>query len=133
MKLEALVLQSDAYTDEAISSANAVRYANKAVAVINSRLNTTLPFFVSHSVEYEALNDTWLMRLIVPYLNYSIKMNDSSSSEAGHYYQEFLEALSEFEEKFYEVLDPSYTENVSGNIYLGTVRNPNKGWFPGAR
>lgn len=133
MNLEKLIKLSDDYTDEALTKAQTINFANKALAVINSKLRTELPYFADVITNYTALTDTWLMTLILPYLNYSIKMNDSSIVEASRYENEFYAALATFETQFTETLDAAYTANVTGGIYRGSPRNSNSGWFHGAQ
>lgn len=133
MNLEKLSKLSDSYTDEALTKNQVLYYANKAIAVINSKLRTELPLFTDNTTDYTALTDTWLMYMILPYINYSIKMNDSSLSEANRYEGEFWAAFTEFESQFMELLDATYTSKVKGNIFRGSARNSNSGWFHGAQ
>ena len=129
MNLDTLLKQSDAYTDEALSKANALIYANKALAVINAKLGTELPYFADTITVYIALTETWQRQLLIPYLNYSIKMNDSSLNEASRYESEFYTNLSEFEEVYSQILAAPYLVNVKGSIFQGSARQPNRGWF----
>lgn len=133
MNLEKLSKLSDSYTDEALTKNQVLYYANKAVAIINSRLRTELPLFVDNTTDYTALTETWLMYLILPYINYSIKMNDSSLAEAGRYESEFWAAFTDFESQFMDLLDATYVTKVKGNIFRSSARNSNSGWFHGAQ
>ncbi len=89
---------SDAYTDELQEVVGGIKFANQAIAKINTRVGLTLPFFQNEQEEYTALNANWLVTILVPYLNWGIKMNDGSLNEADRYLQDFSEALYEFDE-----------------------------------
>lgn len=131
MKLSELKTQSEAYTDEIMTSAFALAYANKAIAYINTEISIELPFFANVDDDYDALTDAWLMRLVTPYLAYGIKMNDTSLSEANRYEQEFAASLIAFKEVFADVIDAEYLTDNASNIWQGSARNVNSGWFPG--
>lgn len=129
MTLTELYKQSEYYTDETMSATFALSYANKALAYINTELNLLLPFFPDALTAYTALSDSWLMRLILPYLNYGIKMNDASMNEAVRYEEEFFAALSSFRESFSTSIDAEYISENASNIYQSSARNVNPGWF----
>lgn len=131
MTLTELYKQSEYYTDEAMTAQFALAYANKAIAYINTELGLLIPEFPDVITDYTAVPKNWLLRLILPYLAYGTKINDSSLNEAARFEQEFMSALSSFREHFAEVLDSSYISANASNIYQGGARNTNPGWFHG--
>lgn len=89
---------SDAFTDELQDVVQGVNYANQAIARINTRIGLVLPFFAGDQDPYDALNINWLKTLVIPYMNWGIKMNDGSLNEADRYLAEFMLALDDFED-----------------------------------
>lgn len=141
MKLSTLISISDSYTDEVLSTTKAILYANEVIAIINSKFALELPFFTDTATEYTytdpetnteqpVLNDTWMRRLFVPYLNYSVKMNDSSLNEAAEYKSNFYEALTEFGDKYLDILDDALlTGDLAGYYTIDTTNAIDPGWF----
>ena len=89
MTLNKLMGWSESFTDEIQTEDFALGYANKAIADINTEAGLVLPFIEDMDEEYTALPESWFVRLLLPYLNYGIKMNDTSVAEADRYKQEF--------------------------------------------
>jgi hypothetical protein len=130
MKLSAIMSISDSYTDEVVTGTNALLYANEAIAFINTKLGVNLPFFVSTTAEYTALSESWCRRLIVTYLNYSVKMNDSSLNEAAEYKNSFYEAFTDLSSVYLEAIDILYLPTTLSNVYvLDTSDAVDTGWF----
>lgn len=129
MNLTDLYKQSEYYTDEAVTTNFALSYANKAISYVNTEIGLTLPIFSDVTTAYTALPDAWLMRLVLPYIAYGIKMNDTSLSEAARYEDEFFAALSSFREKYRDVVSEDYISDTSSNIWQSAPRNINPGWF----
>lgn len=129
MTLDDIMKISNSYTDEVVTAANAIRYANEGIALINSKHSLDLPYFDDTTTEYIALNDTWLRRLIVPYLNYSVKMNDSSLNEAAEYKNTFYEATVDFGNVFLDIIAPEYLGDAVGVYEIDTQSAVNMGWF----
>lgn len=99
MILNEIVSNSNYVTDEEINDANLVGMANSAIAEVNSKCSTALPFFIEENVSttpYNAISQSWLLRLIEPYLSYSIAANDTDSDMRDFHYNRFLQAVSEF-------------------------------------
>lgn len=129
MTLDEIIKISNSYTDEVVTVSNAIRYANEGVALINSKYSTDLPYFEDTTTEYLGLNDTWLRRLIVPFVNYSVKMNDSSLNEAMEYKNTFYEALVDFGNVFLDILDADYLGDAVGVYEINTDNALTFGWF----
>lgn len=89
---------SDAFTDELQHVVQGVNYANQAIARINTRIGLNLPYFADEQDAYNHLNINWLRTLVLPYMNWGIKMNDGSLNEADRYLEEFFMALADFED-----------------------------------
>ena len=130
MKLNELMPISDSYTDEVLTASNAIKYANEAVAFINTKLKTSLPFFSNVTTDYTALSESWARRLFVPYLNYSVKMNDASLTEAAEYKQAFMLAFVDFQSSYLDDLDEEYQpENLPGVYMIDTSDAIDTGFF----
>lgn len=131
MKLSDMMTVSDSYTDEVLTSGNALKYSNEAVARINTKFSIALPFFADTTTDYDALNESWCRRLYVTYMNYAVKMNDSSLNEAMMYKNEFDIALQEFGAIYLDLLDAEYIGdgNVPGVYQIDTSDAVDSGWF----
>ena len=92
MLLDDIVKNSNYVTDEELVDTNLVGIANSAIAEINSKCSTKLPFFVEDNVSttiYNAITDSWLLRLIEPYLAYSISSNYTDTNSRDLHYNIF--------------------------------------------
>lgn len=101
MILNDIVENSNYVTDEELNDNNLVGMSNSAIAEINSKCSTNLPFFEEDNVstiKYIAITPFWLLRLIEPYLSYSIAANDTNADDRDFHYNRFLQAISEFKE-----------------------------------
>lgn len=99
MLLDDVVKNSNYVTDEEIADANLVGMANSAIAEVNSKCGTLLPFFVDDNISitsYNAIASFWVLRLIEPYLAYSIAANDTDTNARDFHYNRFLLAISDF-------------------------------------
>lgn len=81
------------YTDENFNATVTIQFINSGIGLINMTLNTMLPEFTEVDVPYEALTDAWCKSFLVPYVAWSIKMNDGSLNEANVYYRQYMLAL----------------------------------------
>ena len=143
MKLTDIVENSNYVTDEELNDNNLVGMANSAIAEVNSKCSTNLPFFVQENVSttpYNAIKSSWVLRLIEPYLSYSIAANDTNSNDRDFHYNRFLQAIIDFKEKGLDsilTIDPSTGEETgwAGNssnmaiIDASEVTMHWKGWF----
>ena len=123
MFLNDIVDNSNYVTDEELNDNNLVGMANSAIAEINSKCSTNLPFFNEDNVStihYIAVTPSWLLRLIEPYLSYSIAANDTNSNDRDFHYNRFLQAISEFKENGLDdilTIDPETGEELD---YIGS-------------
>ena len=97
MTLRQVLDNSQYITDEDIETANLVGMANNGISEVNSKVKTNLPLCtVSNLTEdYWALESTWFLRLMEPYVSFAIMANDGDSVRQEHY-QRFLDALNDF-------------------------------------
>ena len=85
MTLSDITNAANAYTDENFEPTTILYFANEAISKINSELKCNLPIFEDSTTAYTALETKWIISLLIPYVCYSIKMNDSSLNEADRY------------------------------------------------
>lgn len=121
MLLKDISTNSKYLTDETINSTLLVAITNGAIAYINSEIKCNLPFVTSDNVEtteYDAVSDSWQLRLFEPFLCFSIFSNESSDKVSQFHYSRFIDALKSFESKG---LDSIKTEDDEGEDtgYIG--------------
>lgn len=141
MTISELTSLSNSFTDESVLISNCINYANAAIAIINNEVNLILPFFEmdtnSSTVDYTALPKQWQISLIGNYINYSVKLNDSSMTEAKEYKTNFYDALSRFKEQAggvdstgASIISDAYKGEGFGGVYtLDTSGAIDMGWF----
>lgn len=146
MLLKDIYDSSTYLTDEEMSTSQVIAMANACLAEVNTKANTNLPFFVSDNYQgtpYIAFGDSWQMRLVEPYLSYSIAANDSDTEARDFHYNRFLLAVEEFSIHGISTILTETTDE-DGNIietgYAGKSRrvvpinaearaNPFRGWW----
>lgn len=102
MSLQDIVKNSNYVTDEAMLSANLLGIANTGIAEVNGYCDTMLPFFIDEQTTkstYNAIPETWQLRLLEPYYAYAIMANDGDTNARDFHYNRFLTALQQFKEK----------------------------------
>lgn len=123
---------SDGYTDEVQTSTLALSYANKAIAHLNTQFKLSLPFIEDVGVEYEALNESWFVRIMMAQLSYGIKMNDGARSEAQEYKEEYDRCFYELASYDLATIIPA---EFLGNYGVGVITQIDTsnavdvGWF----
>ena len=112
-------------TDEEMSTDQSVAAANQAIAEINAKVGTKLPFYKTENyqeIEYDAFSNSWQLRLIEPYLSFAIATNDSDTNARDFHYNRFLSALSEFRNKGLDDIKKFYIDEMisykSGKVEL---------------
>lgn len=120
MILSDVVANSNYVTDEELVDANLVGLSNTALAEVNSKCKTNLPFFTNENVsetEYTIIPDFWVLRLIEPYLAYGIAANDTDTNARDFHYNRFLQALNDFKsngtDSIVEEYDPETGEQIT--------------------
>lgn len=126
MLLDDVIKNSNYVTDEEIEDNNLVGMSNSAIAEINSKCSTNLPFFTEDNVSttnYIAIPAFWTLRLIEPYLAYSIAANDTDTNARDFHYNRFRIALEDFKSKGIDsilTVDPETGEETG---YAGDSNN----------
>lgn len=144
MLLKEIYENSSYVTDEEMSSTQAVANANCAIAEINTKIGTKLPFYVSANYQeqsYNKFDDSWQLRLVEPYLSYSIAANDSDVNARDFHYNRFVNAIREFQVSGIESIKTDDVDTEGNPIdYVGTSKrvvkldgtdraNPFRGWW----
>lgn len=143
MTLSEILTNSQFSTDESIEQTLAVNTANKALAIINTECRTLFPKMENTTSTYTSMPSNWLFALLSPYISYTIKMNDSSITEADRYLDEFYRALNNFKDNLgtlvaeYDGTDPEsgisseyLVETGFGGVYqIDTSNAINIGFF----
>lgn len=130
MNLQQLLEWSEEFTDEVQTEGFALAFANQALSIINTELGLKLPLINSLTENYTALPESWFVRFLVSYLNFGVKMNDSSVNEALIYKQEFELALIKFRDIARTILDEDYIDDSIQSAYrIDTTSSIDLGWF----
>ena len=99
MTLKNIVTNSQYITDESITDANLLAIINGAIAHINTEAKCNLPFATTDNlitISYDAISDSWQLRLFEPYISYSIASNDTNDTATAFNYNRFNDALDRF-------------------------------------
>ena len=107
MLLDDIVKNSNYVTDEELNDENIVGMANTGIAEVNAKCSTNLPLFKDENLDtvpYVALLGTWCLRLMEPYLAYSIAANDTDANNRDFHYNRFLQAISEFKDNLEDAI-----------------------------
>ena len=144
MLLKEIYESSNYVTDEEMSSTQTVNAANAALAEVNTKVGTKLPFYTNdnyQTVTYDKFSADWQLRLIEPYLSYSIAANDSDINARDFHYNRFLAALKEFQVSGIESIKTDDVDSEGNPIdYVGNSKrvvkidasarpNPFRGWW----
>jgi hypothetical protein len=119
------------YTDEVFSTTVCIDFANEAIAKINVALGANLPYFVfvqgtTNSNDYTALKEEWIRTVIIPYVSYSIKLNDGSLQEStSNFIQRYQQGLKDLKKNKYSAISEDYRNTNFGGI----VKMPKLGTF----
>lgn len=143
MTLTEILVNSHFSTDENITQDLALSTANRAIALINTECKTKFPKFETFTETYTYMPSNWLFTLLSPYISYTIKMNDTSLSEADRYLEAFYRALNNFKDNLGALIedydetdpesgvDPSLVQDTGfGGVYtIDTSNAIDIGWF----
>jgi hypothetical protein len=131
MTLSEITRIANNYTDEVFSSLVCLDFANEAIAKINVALGAKLPYFqivsgTTDSADYTALTPEWLRTVVIPYVSYSIKLNDGSLQEStSNFIQRYQQGLKDLKKNKYSAISENYRDNNFGGI----VKMPKLGTF----
>lgn len=95
MTITEIATLANNYTDENFADNIVLGYANIAISKINIAVRSKLPLFSSTSEDYITLGVDWIHSIVVPYVCWSIKMNDSSLNEANAYLFQFQQGIQD--------------------------------------
>jgi hypothetical protein len=103
------------YTDEVFTTSVCLDFANEAIAKINVALGATLPDMTT--ANYTALADQWIRTVIIPYVSYSIKLNDGSINESQvNFLQRFEQGMRELRKNKKQAITITYRGDNFGGI-----------------
>lgn len=107
---------SNEYTDETATVQMARGFINTAISRINAELKTKLPL-IDDVEEYTYIGTEWIHTVIIPYVCWSIKMNDGSLNEARMYEIQFKDGLEILKFNKKTAIDKEYYKDGSSNMY----------------
>lgn len=116
MTLNELMQIANDYTDENMTSGVLLGFANVGISRINTSIGSKLPLFNIQD-DYTALTLDWLHVVVIPYVCWSIKMNDSSLNEADAYLSQFYQGLEELRKNKSKVIPELYQGEGFNRIF----------------
>jgi len=117
MTLDEMTKVANSSTDENFRTNQTMFFANEAISVVNAEVGTRLPFIEEVNEEYTALTETWIRQIIIPYISYSIKMNDSAIQEAVLFLDSFNRGLNRIKDKKDKAIGEEYRDNGFETTY----------------
>lgn len=104
------------YTDEVFTTSVCLDYANEAIAKINVALGAKLPY-MDLNTDYTALAEEWIRTVIIPYVSYSIKLNDGSLQESQiNFLQRYQDGIRELRKSKKAAISEVYRTSDFGGI-----------------
>ena len=132
MQLSQILTWSEEFTDEVQTEGFALAFANRAISEINTEAGLLLPMIETLTDEYTALPASWFVRFLVDYLNFGVKMNDASITEAMIYKQNFDVSLMKFKDVARSIIDEEFVDPNSPRTYtMDSTDHIDLGWFNG--
>lgn len=116
MTLTEIASISNNYTDEILSTNVIKSFVNGAISKINITLKSTLPL-IDDVLTYTAISDDWQNTVIVPYVCWSIKMNDSSTNEANMFLYQYESGLRELKKNKQTAIAEDYQGDSFKTVY----------------
>lgn len=116
MTLSEIASVANNYTDESIATGMIKSFINGAISKINITLKSKLPV-IDDIVTYTALSDDWQNAIIVPYVCWAIKMNDSSTNEANMYLYQYESGLRELKKYKQTAIAVDYQGDSFKTVY----------------
>ena len=107
------------YTDEVFTNLVCLDFANEAIAKINIALGAKLPY-MNLTADYTALDEQWIRSVIVPYVSYSIKLNDGSINESQvNFLQRYEQGVRELRKNKKQAIKDTKNETTGEFLYRG--------------
>ena len=116
MTITDIAIISNDYTDENFSDALVRSFADNAISRINVEIKTKLPSYAIEG-EYIALSDDWQRLIVIPFVCWSIKMNDSSLNEADVYWGQFSQGMELIKKNKRTAVSEEYRQDGFSNVY----------------
>jgi hypothetical protein len=120
------------YTDEVFTTSVCLDFANEAIAKINVALGVNLPY-MNLADSYTLLDQQWIRTVIVPYVSYSIKLNDGSLNESQvNFLQRYEQGVKELKKARSTIFpnDPTHPlYQYRGSNFGGVVQMPKLGTY----
>ena len=117
MNVTDMTSAANAYTDENFKPTQVLFFVNEAIGTINAQLNCSLPFVSDGTTDYTGLNETWIRQILIPYICYSIKMNDGSINEANMFYRSYEMGLQRISDNKRDAIPTAYQNSGFANAY----------------
>lgn len=117
MTLTDMTNSANAYTDENTSATTCLFFVNEAIGTINSELDCSLPFITNVNTDYIGLTETWVRQVLIPYICYSIKMNDGSITEANMFLQSYEKGLKRILDNKFSAIPVTYQNTNFSKVY----------------
>ncbi len=115
MTLTEMTSAANSYTDENFKPTQCLFFVNEAIGLINAELSCELPFIDAVNDDYAGLSETWVRQLLIPYIAYSIKINDGSLQEASMFLRGFENGLQRLYNSKDTAIDSAYQSVSFGN------------------
>lgn len=132
MLLKTIVSNSQYLTDETITDSVLVPIINGALSYINTEAMTDMPFVTTDNISttsYDAITDSWQLRLLEPYLCFSIFSNDTTLPDADYHYKRFLSAVDSFIKRGLRGVKVGYEGKSDRYFEIDTTNQTVEGWF----
>lgn len=114
MKLQDLLDQANAVSDESLTFAEAYTFFNDCIARINIELDSNFPFYTAtDTAAVPPIPDKWQIALFVPFVSARIKQVDASQFEYSQHFSEFFNNLAEFKMKY--IVPDEYKETTENS------------------
>jgi hypothetical protein len=123
MTLTQLTTMANNFTDENVVPTVTMNYANSAISGVNIALKTSLPYFDDNVTNYIGLSDDWLQTVVIPYMCWAIKMNDSSINEAREFLFQYEKGLRVLKQNKKTAIPTDYQGTGFRNVYPITNYN----------
>lgn len=117
MTLTEMTKAANAYTDENFKAITLLYFVNEAIGTINAEINCNLPFITGADDNYVALSETWIRQVLIPYLCYSIKLNDGSLSEASMFMRSYEQGLKRLTDNKFDAISETYRSSDFSRAY----------------
>jgi hypothetical protein len=123
------------YTDEVFTASVCLDFANEAISKINIALGAKLPYYTpTGDYPTTIFGDEWQRTVVVPYVSYSIKLNDGSINESQvNFLQRFEQGMRELRKNKKQAIPDTKDDNGNflyrGVNFGGIARMPKLGTY----